>query len=51
MNMNLITQLKKNKLVKGLSKTSFENIKFNCEAYQIGKQIKTFFLKKISFLL
>ena len=48
--MNLITQLNKNELVRGLPKISFEKDKV-CEACQMGKQIKTFFLKtRISFL-
>ena len=42
-NMNLITQLDKNELVRGLPKISFEKDKF-CEACQMGKQIKTSFI-------
>ena len=49
MNMNLITQLKKNELVRGLPKISFEKDKV-CEACQMGKQIKTYFKNKILFL-
>ena len=41
-NMNLITQLNKNELVRGLPKISFEKDKV-CEACQMGKQIKTSF--------
>ena len=41
-NMNLITQLNKNELVRGLPKIFFEKDKV-CEACQMGKQIKTFF--------
>ena len=44
-NMNLITQLNKNKLVRGLPKISFEEDKI-CEACQMGKQIKTSFKNK-----
>ena len=44
-NMNLITQLNKNELVRGLPKISFEKDKV-CEAWQMGKQIKTSFKKK-----
>ena len=36
MNMNLITQLNKNELVRGLPKISFEKDKV-CEACQMGK--------------
>ena len=46
MNMNLITQLNKNELVRGLPKISFEKDKV-CEACQMGKQIKTSFENKI----
>ena len=49
MNMNLITQLNKNELVRGLPKISFEKDKV-CEACQMGKQIKTSFKKKNLFL-
>ena len=45
-NMNLITQLNKNELVRGLPKISFEKDKV-CEACQMGKQIKTSFKNKI----
>ena len=41
-NMNLITQLNKNELVRGLLKISFEKDKV-CEACQMGKQINTSF--------
>ena len=44
-NMNLITQLNKNELVRGLPKISFEKDKV-CEAFQMGKQIKTSFKKQ-----
>ena len=44
-NMNLITQLNKNKLIRGLPKISFEKDKV-CEACQMGKQIKTYFKNK-----
>ena len=44
-NMNLITQLNKNELVRGLPKISFEKYKV-CEACQMGKQIKTSFNNK-----
>ena len=44
-NMNLITQLNKNELVRGLPKISFEKDKV-CEACQMGKQIKTSFKNK-----
>ena len=44
-NMNLITQLNKNELVRGLPKISFEKNKV-CEACQMGKQIKTSFKNK-----
>ena len=49
MNMNLITQLNKNELIRGLPKISFEKDKV-CEACQMGKQIKTSFKTKILFL-
>ena len=49
MNINLITQLNKNELVRGLPKISFDKNKV-CEACQIGKQIKTFLKTKILFL-
>ena len=45
MNMNLITQLNKNELVRGLPKISFKKDKI-CEACQMRKQIKTFFKDK-----
>ena len=45
MNMNLITQLNKNELIRGLPKMSFEKNKV-CEACQMGKQIKTSFKNK-----
>ena len=45
MNMNLITQLNKSELVRGLPKISFEKDKV-CEVCQIGKQIKTSFINK-----
>ena len=45
MNMNHITQLNKNELVRGLPKISFEKDKV-CEACQMGKQIKTSFKNK-----
>ena len=45
-NKNLITQLNKNELVRGLSKISFKKDK-GCEACQMGKQIKRSLLKKI----
>ena len=48
-NMNLITQLNKNELVRGLPKISFEKDKV-CEACQMGKQIKTSFKNKIFIL-
>ena len=44
-NMNLITQLNKNELVRGLPKISFEKDKV-CEACQMRKQIKTSFKNK-----
>ena len=44
-NMNLITQLNKNELVRDLPKISFEKYKV-CEACQMGKQIKTSFKNK-----
>ena len=44
-NMNLITQLSKNELVRGLPKIYFEKDKV-CEACQMGKQIKTSFKNK-----
>ena len=44
-NMNLITQLIKNELVRGLPKISFEKDKVY-EACQMGKQIKTSFKNK-----
>ena len=44
-NMNLITQLNKNELVRGLPKISFEKNKV-CEACKMGKQIKTSFKNK-----
>ena len=44
-NMNLITQFKKNELVRGLPKISFEKDKV-CEACQMRKQIKTSFKNK-----
>ena len=44
-NMNLIAQLNKNELVRGLPKISFEKDKV-CEAGQMGKQIKTSFKNK-----
>ena len=47
--MNLITQLNKNELVRGLPKILFEKDKV-CEACQMGKQIKTSFKIKFSFL-
>ena len=47
-NMNLITQINKKELVRGLPKISIEKDKV-CEACQMGKQIKTSF-KKNSFL-
>ena len=46
MNMILITQIKKNELVRGLPKISLENDKV-CEACQMGTQIKTSFKNKI----
>ena len=45
MNMNLITQLNKNELVRGLPKISFEKDKV-CEACQMEKQIKISFKNK-----
>ena len=45
MNMNLITQLNNNELVRGLSKISFEKYKV-CETCQMGKQLKTSFKNK-----
>ena len=44
-NMNLITRLNKNKLVRGLPKISFEKDKVY-ETCQMGKQIKTYFKNK-----
>ena len=44
-NMNLITQLNKNELVRDLPKISFEKDKV-CEACQMGKQIKKKILKQ-----
>ena len=43
--MNLITQLNKNKLVRGLTKISFEKYKV-CEECQMENQIKTSFKNK-----
>ena len=43
--MNLITQLNKNELIRGLPKISFKKYKI-CEACQMGKQIKTSFKNK-----
>ena len=48
-NMNLITQLNKNELVRSLPKISFENDKV-CEAFQMEKQIKHLLKTKSSFL-
>ena len=48
-NINLITQLNKNELVRGFPKFSFEKYKV-CEACQMGKQIKQILKTKISFL-
>ena len=45
MNMNLITQLHKNELVRSFPNISFENDKV-CEACQMEKQIKTYFKNK-----
>ena len=45
-NMNLITQLNNNKLVRDLPKISFEKDKV-CETCQMEKQIKTSFKNKI----
>ena len=45
MNMNLITQLNKNELVRDLPKIYFEKDKLY-EACQMGKQIKTSFKNK-----
>ena len=51
MNMNLITQLNKNELVRGLPKIFFKKDKV-CEACQMGKQIKTSFKnKKFNFYI
>ena len=44
-NMNLITQLNKNELVRSLPKITSEKDKV-CEACQMGKQIKTSFKNK-----
>ena len=44
-NMNLITQLNKNELVRGLPKISFEKDKV-CEEFKMEKQIKTSFKNK-----
>ena len=46
MNMNLITQLNKNELVRGLPKIAFEKDKV-CETCHMGKKIKTSFKNKI----
>ena len=45
MNMNIITQINKNELVRVLPKIAFEKYKV-CEACQMGKQIKTYFKNK-----
>ena len=47
-NMHLISQLKKDELVRGLLKINFQKDKV-CEACQMGKQIKTLSKTKISF--
>ena len=44
-NMDLISQLKKYELVRGLPKINFQKYKV-CEAYQVGKQIKNSFKNK-----
>ena len=49
--MNLITQLNKNELIRGLPKISFEKDKI-CEACQMGKQKKLSpYLQRLSYLL
>ena len=48
-NMNFITQLNNNELVRGLPKISFEKNKV-CETCLIGKQIIFFLKTKISSL-
>ena len=45
MNMNLITQLNKTELVRGLPRMSFEKDKV-CEAFQMGEKIKKSFKNK-----
>ena len=47
-NMDLISQLNKNELVRGLPKINFQKGKV-CEACQVGKQIKNSFKTKNSF--
>ena len=44
-NMDLISQLNKDELVRGLPKINFQKDKV-CESYQVGKQIKNSFKKK-----
>ena len=44
-NMDLISQLNKNELVRGLPKINFQKDKV-CEACRVGKQIKNFFKNK-----
>ena len=43
--MDLISQLNKDELVRGLPKINFQKDKF-CGACQVGKQIKNFFKNK-----
>ena len=47
-NMDLISQLNKDELVRGLPKINFQKDKV-CEACQVGKQIKTLSNTKTSF--
>ena len=44
-NMDLISQLNKDELVRGFPKINFQKDKV-CEAYQVGKQIKNSFKKQ-----
>ena len=44
-NMDFISQLNKDELVRGLPKINFQKDKF-CGACQVGKQIKNFFKNK-----
>ena len=43
--MDLISELNKNELVRGLSEINFQKDKV-CEACQVGKQIKNYFKNK-----